>query len=81
MGITTMTSPHYHCGEKQECPVKEQITVNIDRLTAVLSGILSDKYDKQISVIMEGKDVNNDSDCADSDSGRSARLHPYPDAV
>ncbi len=51
-------------------------TVNIDRLTAVLSGILTDKYNQKITVTTEGKDVNNDSDCADSDSGRSARIHP-----
>ena len=50
-------------------------TVNIDRLTAVLSDILTDKYGKKITVTAEGKDVNNDSDCADSDSIRSARLH------
>ena len=51
-------------------------TVNIDRLTAVLSGILSDKYGKQIKVTMEGKNDNSNSDCADSDSVRSARIHP-----
>lgn len=56
-------------------------TVSIDRLTAVLSGILSDRYSKDVKVTMEGKNVNSNSDCADSDSVRSARLHPYPDAV
>lgn len=56
-------------------------TVNIDRLTAVLSGILSDRYNKEVKVTMEGKDVNNDSDCTDTDSVRSARIHPLHDAV
>ena len=51
-------------------------TLNIDRLSAVLTEILSDKFSREITVTMEGKDVNNDSDCADSDSGRSARIHP-----
>lgn len=72
MGITTMTSPHYHCGEKQECPVKEQITVNIDRLTAVLSDILTDKYDRKIMVTTEGTNVNNDTDSNNPDPGKRA---------
>ena len=56
-------------------------TVNIDRLTAVLSGILTDKYNQKITVTTEGKDVNNDSDCPDSDSCRSAQFRPLHDAV
>lgn len=56
-------------------------TLNLDRLAAVMSGILSDKYSAKVTVTLEGEDVNNNPDCADSDSGRSARIHPYPDAV
>lgn len=56
-------------------------TVNIDRLTAVLSGILSDRFNKEVKVTMEGKDVNNNSDCPGTDSCRSAQLHPLHDAV
>lgn len=56
-------------------------TLNTDRLTAVLSGILTDRYGKLIEVTLEGKNVNNNSDCADSDSGRSAQFHPLHDAV
>lgn len=56
-------------------------TVSIDRLTAVLSGILSDRFNKEVKVTMEGENVNNNSDCADSDSCRSAQLHPLHDAV
>lgn len=51
-------------------------TLNIDRLTAVLSDILTDRFNKQITVTMEGENVNCNSDCPDTDSGRSARLHP-----
>lgn len=55
--------------------------ININRLESVLSGILSDRYGKEIAVTLEGEDVNSNSYSADSDSGRSARLHPYLDAV
>lgn len=47
-------------------------TVNIDRLTAVLSDILSDKYGKQIKVTMEGKNDNSNSVSNNSVPGRSA---------
>lgn len=56
-------------------------TLDLDRLTAVLSGILSDRHNKQIKVTLEGKNVNNNPDCADSDSGRSAQFRPLHDAV
>lgn len=81
MGITTMTSPHYHCGEKQECPVKEQITVNIDRLTAVLSDILTDKCGKKITVTAEGTNVNSDTDSNNSDPGKRAWLSDVRNVV
>jgi len=48
--------------------------IDIKRLESVLSGILSDRHNRQISVKLEGEDVNNNSDCTDSDSGRSARI-------
>lgn len=47
-------------------------TVNIDRLTSVLSDILSDKYGKQIKVTMEGKNDNSNSVSNDSVSGKRA---------
>lgn len=56
-------------------------TLNIDRLAAVLSGILTDKYGAKVTVTLEGKDVNNNPDCADSDSFGSAQFHPLHDAV
>ncbi len=58
-------------------------TVNIDRLTATLSDILSSKYSRQISVTFkEGEqDDHNNSDCPGTDSCRSAQLHPLHDAV
>ena len=56
-------------------------TINIDRLTATLSGIMSDRYGKDIKVKLEGKDDNNNPDCPDSDSCRSAQFHPLHDAV
>lgn len=56
-------------------------TLNLDRLAAVLSGILSDRYGKQIAVTLEGKDVNNDPDCHGTDSFGSAQLHSLHDAV
>ena len=46
--------------------------IDIKRLESVLSDILTDRYGKLIEVTLEGKNVNNNSDCADSDSGRSA---------
>ncbi len=59
----------------------DRTTLNTDRLTAVLSGILTDRYGKQIKVTLEGKNVNNNPDCPGTDSGRSAQLHPLHDAV
>lgn len=56
-------------------------TLNTDRLTSVLSAILSDKYGKRIKVTLEGKDDNNNPDCPGTDSCRSAQLHPLHDAV
>ena len=56
-------------------------TVNIDRLAAVLSGILTDRYGAKVTVTLEGKDDNNNPDCPGTDSGRSAQLHPLHDAV
>lgn len=55
--------------------------IDIKRLESVLSDILTDRYGKLIKVTLEGKNVNNNSDCADSDSGRSAQFHPLHDAV
>ena len=51
-------------------------TVNIDRLTAVLSGILSDRFGKDVKVTMEGKNDNSNSVSNNSDPRRSAR---FPD--
>jgi hypothetical protein len=53
-----------------------EIMIDIKRLESVLSDILTDRYGKLIEVTLEEKDVNNNPDCADSDSGRSARIHP-----
>ena len=58
-------------------------TLNIDRLTATLSDILSAKYSRQIVVTFkEGEqDDYNNPDCPGTDSCRSAQLHPLHDAV
>lgn len=56
-------------------------TVNIDRLTAVLSGILSDRFRRDVKVTLEGKDVNNNPDCPGTDSCRSARIPTVRNAV
>ena len=55
--------------------------IDIKRLESVLSDILTDRYGKLIEVTLEEKDVNNNPDCADSDSGRSAQFRPLHDAV
>ena len=55
--------------------------IDIKRLESMLSGILSDRYNKQIKVKLEGKDDNNNPDCPGTDSCRSAQLHPLHDAV
>ena len=49
-------------------------TVNIDRLTAVLSGILSDRFGTEITVTMEDKDDNSNSVSNNSDPGKRAWL-------
>lgn len=57
-------------------------TLNIDRLTATLSDILSTKYGRQITVTMKGEqNDNNDSRRPCPDSGRSARIPDVRDAV
>lgn len=56
-------------------------TLNLDRLAATLSDILSSKYSKQILVTLEGEDDNNNPDRPGTDSCRSAQLHPLRDAV
>ena len=61
--------------------LRREIMIEIKRLESVLSDILTDRYGKLIEVTLEGKDVNNNPDCADSDSGRSAQFRPLHDAV
>lgn len=56
-------------------------TLNLDRLAAVMSGILSDKYSAKVTVKLEGEDVNNNSDCHGTDSCRSARIPTVRNAV
>ena len=58
-------------------------TVNIDRLTATLSDILSAKYSRQIVVTFkEGEqDDYNDSGKPCAHSGGDSRLHHGTDAV
>ena len=51
-------------------------TLNLDRLAAVMSGILTDRYGAKVTVTLEGKDDNNNSCRPCSDSGRSSR---FPD--
>lgn len=58
-------------------------TVNIDRLTATLSDILSDRFSRQVLVTFkEGEqNDNNNPDCPGTDSGRSARIPAVRNAV
>lgn len=56
-------------------------TLNLDRLAATLSDILSSKYSKQILVTLEGEDDNNNPDRPGSDSFGNTRLHHVCDAV
>ena len=56
-------------------------TLNTDRLTSVLSAILSDKYGKRIKVTLEGKDDNSDSGKPCAHSCGDSRLHHGNDAV
>lgn len=58
-------------------------TVNIDRLTATLSDILSAKYGRQVLVTFkEGEQNDNNDSCRPgSDSGRSARIPTVRNAV
>lgn len=54
-------------------------TVNIDRLTATLSDILSSKYGKQITVTLQEEKNDTDRDNPDSSntgSGQYSRIHP-----
>ena len=51
--------------------------VNVDRLKTVLSGILSDRYNRQIKVTTrEGTNGKHDSDRNDNYAGGDSRLHP-----
>ena len=51
--------------------------VNVDRLKTVLSGILSDRYGKQIEVTTrEGTNDKRNSDRNDNYAGGDSRLHP-----
>lgn len=48
-------------------------TVNIDRLQSVLSGILSDRHGRKVTVTLEGNEKNSkdtDTDCPVSAHGR-----------
>lgn len=47
-------------------------TVNIDRLTAVLSGILSDRFGREITVTAEETNDNGDTVSNNSDPGKRA---------
>lgn len=47
-------------------------TVNIDRLTAVLSGILSDRFGREITVTAEETNDNSDTVSNNSDPGKRA---------
>lgn len=54
-------------------------TINTDRLTAVLSGILSDKFGAKVTVTLqeEKNDTDrNNPDSSNTDSGRYSRIHP-----
>ena len=51
--------------------------VNVDRLKTVLSGILSDRFNRQITVTTrEGTNGKHDSDRNDNYAGGDSRLHP-----
>lgn len=51
--------------------------VNVDRLKTVLSGILSDRYGKQIKVTTrEGTNDKRNSDRNDNYAVCNSRLHP-----
>lgn len=58
-------------------------TVNIDRLTATLSDILSDRFSRQVLVTFkEGEQNDNNNSCRPCpDSGRSARIPDVRNAV
>lgn len=47
-------------------------TINISRLETTLSEILSDRHGKEIKVILEGTNVNSDTDSNNSDPGKRA---------
>ena len=49
-------------------------TINISKLEKTLSEILSDKHNKEITVVLEGDDVNSDTVSNNSDSGKRARV-------
>lgn len=52
-------------------------TVNVERLKTVLSGILSDRYQRKISVkTQEGTNDKHDSDRNDNYAVCNSRLHP-----
>lgn len=54
-------------------------TINIDRLAAVLSDILSDKFGAKVTVTLQEEKNDTDRDNPDSsntDSGRYSRIHP-----
>lgn len=51
--------------------------VNVDRLKTVLSGILSDRYQRKISVkTQEGTNDKHNSDRNDNYACGDSRLHP-----
>ena len=56
-------------------------TLNIDRLTAVLSGILTDRCGRKITVKMEERHDNSDSGKPCTHSGGDSRIHHGDDAV
>ena len=56
-------------------------TLNLDRLAAVMSGILTDRYGAKVTVTLEGKDDNNNPDCSGPDSFGNTRLHHVCDVV
>lgn len=47
-------------------------TINISKLEKTLSEILSDRYDREIVVMLEGDDVNSDTVSNDSVPGKRA---------
>lgn len=59
-------------------------TVSIDRLAAVLSGILTDRYGAKVTVTLqeEKNDTDrNNPDSSNTDSGRYSRIHPVCNMV